>query len=133
MDPRRIPRLLRNNPTPEELALWQAISRLRPRFTRQLKIHPHVADFSCRAARLIVEVDGSQHVDNQGDIERTADLEARGWHVIRLWNDEVRENLDGVVQAIMIAGDARLPPGKRFVFEPSHASRERRPRTRKKE
>ena len=94
-------RELRNNPTPQEFALWQLLSRYRPKFTRQLSIKPYVADLACRQAKLIVEIDGSQHIDSEGDVARTSDLEANGWTVIRFWNSEVDENPDGVAAAIL--------------------------------
>ena len=75
-------RSLRNNATEEERALWNALSRLRPRWTRQLPIGPYVADFACRRARVVAELDGSQHVDSRSDERRTSALEADGWKVL---------------------------------------------------
>jgi very-short-patch-repair endonuclease len=132
MDPIPLARHLRNNPTPEELALWHALSRVRPRFTRQLRIGPYVADFACRRARTLVEVDGSQHADSTPDEQRTGVLESHGWRVLRVWNSDVQENLEGLVQALLLAAGERLPPGEHFEFTASRAGRERRPRTRKK-
>jgi very-short-patch-repair endonuclease len=60
-----------------------------------------VADFACRTARLVVELDGSQHAEmTVKDAARTAVLEAFGFHVIRFWNSEVNDNLDGALEAI---------------------------------
>lgn len=123
---------LRNNPTPEERALWRALSSFRPRFTRQLKIGPFVVDFACRRARLFVEVDGGQHAANAADVRRTTLLEADGWRVVRFWNNEIRANLAGVAQAIVDAAAARLPEGEMPEFVASRAGRERRPRLRTK-
>jgi len=122
---------LRNNPTPEERKLWGALSTVRPRFTRQLKIGPFVADFACRRARVIVEVDGGQHADNPVDAQRTALLEADGWKVVRFWNSDVRAGLDGVVQAIAEAVACRLPEDEAPGFVASRAGRERKPRSRR--
>jgi very-short-patch-repair endonuclease len=94
-------RELRNNPTPQEFKIWQLLSRYRPKFTRQLSIHPYAADLACRQAKLVVELDGSQHVASEYDMERTRVLESRGWTVIRFWNSEVDENADGVAAAIL--------------------------------
>jgi very-short-patch-repair endonuclease len=80
---------------------------------------------------LLVEIDGSQHADDKDDDVRTEELEASGWRVIRFWNSEVQSNLEGVVRAIMDAGNERLPPGKGFAFVPSRAGRERKPKIRK--
>ena len=102
-------RALRNNPTPAEEKLWRLLSRVRPRFTRQLVIGPFVADFACRRTQLIVEVDGSQHGESEHDVHRAAALEADGWHVVRFWNSDVADNLDGVIEAIVAAVLARLP------------------------
>src|SRR3954470_9272776 len=99
MTRRRIPkrqtdraRELRNNATPQERAIWKRISRYRPKFTRQLSTDLFIADLACREAKLIVEIDGSQHLDCEYDLERTHVLEAEGWTVIRFWNSEVDEN-----------------------------------------
>jgi very-short-patch-repair endonuclease len=123
-------RRLRNNPTPEEIKLWHVLSAIRPRFTRQLKIGPYIADFACRRARLVVELDGSQHVDNAKDAARTAALEADGWRVIRFWNKDVSTNVMGVAEAIVEAGNLRLPEGEAFKAIAPRTNRERKPRTR---
>lgn len=93
---------LRNDATPQERALWRLLSRYRPKFTRQLSIPPYTADLACREARLIVEVDGSQHIDSETDPARTEFLEREGWTVIRFWNSEVNENPGGVAEAILL-------------------------------
>ncbi|MGQ0557966.1 MAG: endonuclease domain-containing protein [Sphingosinicella sp.] len=82
-------RELRNNPTDAELTVWHMLSRYRPKFTRQLPIGPFKADLACRKARLIVELDGSQHADCPRDEARTRYLEGQGWTVIRFWNSDV--------------------------------------------
>jgi very-short-patch-repair endonuclease len=132
MDLLNLARQLRSQATPEERLLWQALSRVRPRFTRQLRVHPFVGDFACRRARLLVELDGSQHAESPTDAGRTMVLEEKGWRVVRYWNSDIHANLEGVVQAILIAAAERLPPGEAFEFIPSRAGRERRPRSRKK-
>ena len=124
-------RRLRNNPTPEEVKLWHVLSPIRPRFTRQLAIGRYIADVACRRARLIIELDGSQHVDNAYDAARTADLEASGWHVIRFWNNDVMTKVEGVVLAIVEAASPRLPEGEAFEFIAPRTNRESKPRSRK--
>ena len=94
-------RALRNAPTKHERKLWGILSRVRPRFTRQLPIGPYFADFACRQARLIVELDGGQHAESERDHRRDRFLEEEGWAVLRIWNDELNENAEGVFQAIM--------------------------------
>lgn len=107
-DMRRVPkrlteraRALRNQATPQERALWRLLSSYRPRFTRQLSLDPYTADLACRQAKLIVEIDGSQHVDCARDDARTRFLEAEGWTVVRLWNSDVNANAEGVAEAIL--------------------------------
>jgi very-short-patch-repair endonuclease len=95
-------RQLRNEATPQERALWNLLSRYRPKFTRQLSLKPYVADLACRRAKLIVELDGSQHANSEYDLERTRILEAQGWTVLRFWNSEVDENPDGVAETILL-------------------------------
>ena len=94
-------RELRNGATRHERKLWGMISRLRPKFTRQLPIGPYFADFACRQAKLIVELDGGQHADSERDKRRDAFLVEEGWTIFRVWNNELDENPDGVVGAIM--------------------------------
>lgn len=126
-------RALRNNPPPAEEALWRALSRVRPRFTRQLRLGPFVADFACRRARLIVEADGSQHAESPTDEARSAALEAAGWHVIRFWNSDIADNPDGVVEAIVAAVEACIPSGEEVHFIASRAGRDRQPRGRSRQ
>ena len=71
-------------------------------FGHQASIGPYVVDFLCVERRLIVEVDGGQHdLEKEADLRRTADLEARGFRVIRVWNSEALQNTDGVVEYIL--------------------------------
>ena len=93
-------RMLRNKATRHERKLWSMISRLRPKFTRQLPIGPYTVDFACRQAKLIVELDGSQHAESETDRVRDGYLRNEGWIVLRIWNNELDENPDGVFQLI---------------------------------
>jgi len=98
-----IARKLRRDATAVESKLWQ---RLRSRqiegakFRRQFPIGPYIADFACIELKLIIELDGGQHVESATDAGRTAWLETNGYTVIRFWNSEVIENLEGVLEAI---------------------------------
>jgi len=94
-------RALRNNATRHERKLWGMISRLRPKFTRQFPIGPYTVDFACRQARLVVEVDGGQHAESESDKRRDGFLNQEGWAVLRIWNNDLDENADGVFQAIV--------------------------------
>jgi very-short-patch-repair endonuclease len=109
MKSRRVPkhltdraRAIRSNATPQERILWRLLSRYRPKFTRQLSIDPYTADLACREAKLIVEIDGSQHIDSASDEHRTRFLAANGWTVMRFWNSDVNDNPDGVAEAILL-------------------------------
>ncbi|RZF64534.1 DUF559 domain-containing protein [Sphingomonas populi] len=104
-------RLLRNAATAEERALWSRLRHLRPRFTRQLPIGSYIIDFACRSIKLAVELDGSQHLDAIAyDDTRTLFLESLGWRVLRYWNSDVRDNGDGVAEAIMAVVAHRIGP-----------------------
>ena len=101
----RIARRLRNNPTDAEKALSR---RLRARqlgglrFRRQAPLGDYVVDFVCHECRLVVGVDGGQHTP-LGDRERTAWLASIGYRVTRFWNNEVLENIAGVLDRIAAA------------------------------
>ena len=97
-------RILRKNATPQENELWyKFLSKYSVRFQRQKAIDNFIADFYCHSARLIIELDGSQHHTNQGkahDEARTEILEKYGIHVLRFSNKDVDENFDGVCRMI---------------------------------
>jgi len=100
-------RKLRRNPTDAEARLWARLRRKQidgHRFRRQVPLGPYVADFVCLDARLIIEVDGGQH-DERAELDawRTAWLEANRFRVLRFWNNDVLQNIDGVVETIRAA------------------------------
>lgn len=71
------------------------------KFRRQVPIAGYIADFLCIEAKLIIEVDGGQHAENhEEDERRTAKLIDEGYKVIRFWNTDVLNNLDGVYETI---------------------------------
>jgi very-short-patch-repair endonuclease len=97
-------RQLRINMTDAERRLWRHL-RLQQldgrRFRRQVPIGPYVVDFACLEAKLLIEVDGGQHAEAlHYDAARTAWLEARGYQVLRFWNNDVLSNTDGVLSLI---------------------------------
>jgi very-short-patch-repair endonuclease len=94
-------RALRNDPTLPEYKLWQILAPYRPRYTRQLVIGPYIADIAHRKARLVIELDGEQHLDSADDLVRTRYLEAQGWAVVRFWNHEVLEDQYAVAEAVL--------------------------------
>ena len=97
-------RQLRKEMTKEERHLWYDFLRTHPmRFARQKVLGKYIADFYSAEAKLIIELDGSQHYANgtvEKDTERTAFLEAYGLRVIRIPNNEVRRNFRGVCEYI---------------------------------
>ena len=97
-------RQMRREPTEAERRLWSRLrsSGLDVRFVRQRPIGPFIADFACRAARLIVELDGGQHGTDY-DQRRDAYLRGQGWRVLRFWNPDVLSNTEGVLETIRLA------------------------------
>ena len=99
-----VARMLRHNMTRHEKHLWYDFLRYYPvKIYKQRIIDHFIADFYCHSARLIIELDGSQHYTNQGkshDEERTEILEKYGICVLRFCNKDVDENFDGVCQTI---------------------------------
>ena len=73
------------------------------RFRKQHPIGPYVADFACVEARLVVELDGSQHLDSPRDPLRDAWLREQGFRVLRFWNDDALLRTDQVLSAILEA------------------------------
>ena len=100
-------RNLRKNMTKEERHLWYDYLRTYPvKFLQQKIIGKYIVDFYCAKAKLIVELDGSQHYEEKGmeyDAERTAFLEQYGIRVLRIPNNEVNKNLSGVCEYIHLA------------------------------
>lgn len=96
-------RELRNAATLAERALWEQLSRSRlgVQFSRQMPVGPWFADFLCRELRLVIELDGFSHdVQREHDVVRDGWMHANGCHVLRFRNEDVRDNLEGVVEAI---------------------------------
>jgi very-short-patch-repair endonuclease len=85
------------------------------KFVRQLPIGPYFADFACREAALIVELDGGQHNDSVSDERRTAFLNAEGYAVLRFWNNEVLQNREGVVETMLRVIAGNPSPDLRFA------------------
>ena len=80
------------------------------KFSRQMPVGPYICDFLCREHGLVIEVDGGQHSDTNGDERRTRFLQAQGLTVIRFWNNEVLGNMEGVLTAIAEAIRSSHPP-----------------------
>ena len=97
-------RALRKQATDAERLLWKHLRSRQldgHKFRRQPPIGPCVVDFLCLEHRLVIELDGGQHADQQGkDEARSARLAGWGFRVLRFWNHEVLGNTEGVLQAI---------------------------------
>ena len=97
-------RELRKQGTPAEIKLWQSLSKRQLhgfKFSRQIPIGPYFADFLCRSAKLVVEVDGPSHdVQVEYDCARTELIEGQGYRVIRFSNMDVLQNLEDVLATI---------------------------------
>jgi very-short-patch-repair endonuclease len=97
-------KLLRKGSTDAEMLLW---SRLRVKqldgikFRRQQPIEQFIVDFVSFENRLVVELDGGQHAESVSDRERDKLLKGYGFKVLRIWNNEIFENIDGVLETIL--------------------------------
>ena len=98
---------LHRNMTPAEVKLWARLRAHRLEgihFRNQHAIGNYVVDFCAPRRKLIIELDGSQHLEQEAyDNERTAYLQSKGYTVLRFWNNEVMNDIDGVILAIMQA------------------------------
>ena len=90
------------------------------KFRRQAPLGIYFVDFLSEEARLIIELDGGQHLDQRrSDERRTRGLESRGYKVLRFWNHDVLLRTDSVLEAIRIGIEERLPHGERHGEAPS--------------
>ena len=80
------------------------------KFRRQHPIGPYFADFASHQLKLVIERDGGQHSLSTSDEARTRYLEANGYRVLRFWNNEVGENISGVLATIDAGVNADRPP-----------------------
>ena len=97
---------LRKESTPAERKLWSRIrnDQLGVAFRRQHAVGNYIPDFCSPKARLIIELDGSQHMEQEGyDQERTEYLETKGFKVLRFWNNSVMNDIESVIRAIIQA------------------------------
>ena len=96
-------RQLRRDMTIAEQCLWRRIrtQQLGVKFRRQHPAGIYILDFACVELMLALELDGGQHAEAQvKDEKRTRWLEAKGWKVLRFWNNELLKNIDGVLEEI---------------------------------
>lgn len=102
----KISRTLRKNQTPWERKLWQHLRANRfygVQFKRQVRFGDFIVDFYCASKKLIIELDGGHHNDinySKSDLERDEYLQSEGHRVLRFWNNEIDNNLSGVLEKI---------------------------------
>jgi very-short-patch-repair endonuclease len=99
---------LRSHATEAESLLWRNLLAHRfagSKFKRQQPIGPYIVDFVCLSARLIVAVDGGQHLENEEDAARDAWLRQQGFEVVRVWNHDVMSRTESVLEHLL----AHLP------------------------
>ena len=99
-----IARRLRREMTPQERKLWHLLRDRRldnVKFRKQMHLSRYVADFASVEVKLVVELDGGHHANQaERDAARTEMVEAFGYRVIRFWNNDVDQNLEGIVDAL---------------------------------
>jgi very-short-patch-repair endonuclease len=119
----RVPRarVLRRDATEAEKKLWQHLRQppfKQHHFRRQATIGSYFADFASHQLKLVIEADGGQHADHGSDETRTRYLQANGYRVLRFWNNDVLENMPGVLQAIDAAVDATVATSSESADRP---------------
>ena len=92
----------RQNSTNVENKLWWRLRNFQTgyKFRRQQQIGKYIVDFVCLQKKLIIECDGGQH-NEEADKERSKFLEQEGYKILRFWNNEINENIEGVLQTIL--------------------------------
>lgn len=107
-------RRLRRDVTDAERKLWQHLRQFTDaHFRRQATLGPYFADFACHTNRIVIELDGGQHgeaVHAERDQARDAYFRAQSYRVLRFWNNDVMQKLDGVTTVIADALQSVVPP-----------------------
>jgi very-short-patch-repair endonuclease len=114
-------RQLRRNLTDAERKLWHLLRSRQlshVKFRRQVPLGPWIADFVSYEHKIVVEADGGQHVDSDHDKARDIDIAARGFRVLRFWNNDILTNTNGVLERILEALETSPSPGSALRAEP---------------
>jgi very-short-patch-repair endonuclease len=104
-------RSLRRGDNIAEALLWNELKGRKLRgykFVRQFPIGPYFAHFLCREARLVIEVDGSQHIGSDHDRQRDGFMRRCGYSVIRFWNIDILKDIEGVCGSVIAALEGRF-------------------------
>jgi very-short-patch-repair endonuclease len=123
-------RQLRHGDNIAEATLWNELKAKKLggyKFSRQVPLGPYYADFVCRQARLVIELDGSQHSDSSHDRCRDEFMRANGYSVLRFWSSDALKNVGAICETILAALDGRLAEqvdasDMKFVFAPAGQS-----------
>ena len=116
-------RTLRKRLTPQEVKIWMKLRELKKlgfHFRRQAPIGRYIVDFASFGARIVIEVDGGQHNCGGGielDRQRDVFLRSQGFRILRFWNSDVDQNLEGVLETIL---DASRTPTPALRADPPH-------------
>ena len=102
-----IARKLRKNSTEQEKILWCLLRNRKLKnlkFKRQFPIGNYIVDFVCEEKKVVIELDGGQHnqeINIVEDLQRTDFIKSKGYRVIRFWNNEVNDNIEGVYKYLL--------------------------------
>jgi very-short-patch-repair endonuclease len=124
-------RSLRQQINPAKASLWSVLKNHQLggyKFARQVPIGPYYADFVCRSRKLVVEVDGSQHVDSDDDRQRDAFMKSEDYAVLRIWSGDVLKHRDVVCDTILraLAGEYTsdvIAPDMRYIAKHPRSGR----------
>jgi very-short-patch-repair endonuclease len=113
-------RAMRIEPTEAERKLWwnlrHRLALPASHFRRQVRLGHYIVDFASHGLKLVIELDGGQHAErSEIDAKRTRFLEREGYRVLRFWNNDVMQNIDGVlevIQSFILATPTPTPPHK---------------------
>src|SRR5580698_3360104 len=121
-----VARQLRARMTDAERKLWFALRDRRFaafKFRRQVPVGPYIADFLCFESRLVVEVDGGQHAESVRDVERDHWFARNEFRVVRFWNNDVLQNLEGVLTSLAAELNKTPHPSSRLRSTPPSPAR----------
>lgn len=99
----QLARTLRNNMTVQEIKIWQYLKNRQidgVKFRRQFILGKYICDFVSLGNKIVIEIDGSQHIESNSDLQRDEFLKSIGFKVLRFWNNDIDNNIEGVISKI---------------------------------